>query len=323
MSSKRKNTPTKLPKEDLDNGEASSETALDNVLPELSDTQAAVWSNSDIYNKREDDKFDNGENISLNMRSSESPPYLDNSHTNGSLENDTNVGRSPIGKGSADSNTEVDGSMEAIEEGSDSGMKPTALTQPNDIDTVADRALEIDDSERNNSNSPFAAPSGGISSQKRSMESVIRRLNSKASDPSAANSSSVSSPSGQSAVAGGTDDNPKVMDTVQAVLAGEATLSEKERQISEMINHLQNIRENLSKQKEPSDCSSPPLKYSSSDPLRRQTISGCSLSRHGSSINSLYLACGAHTPHILHSTVYNSTSRGRRHSGSTKPYSLT
>ncbi|XP_012946456.1 probable serine/threonine-protein kinase ifkA, partial [Aplysia californica] len=79
---------------------------------------------------------------------------------------------------------------------------------------------------------------------KRSMETVLRKLSSKASDVAIETAMASSDNQGERPM------SPKVMDTVQAVLAGEATLSEKERQISEMINHLQNIRENLSKQKD-------------------------------------------------------------------------
>lgn len=205
MSSKRKNTPTKLPKEEL----VKAQSTLDSngaTTPDHSDPEeeTELISNKDAIENELEDKADEDTEID------ESGAEKD-----GDLES-TDARKT---RGEVDSDNEfhvVEFPIVSIGRAS-----PTKLT-PSGISSAAE-------------------PTGLFNSHKRSMETVLRRLNSKASDTSS-----------EVALTSGVDlgDQPKVMETVQAVLAGEATLSEKERQISEMINHLQNIRENLNKQKD-------------------------------------------------------------------------
>ncbi|CAL1547680.1 unnamed protein product [Lymnaea stagnalis] len=177
MSSKRKNTPTKLPKEDVVKNHSA--LGLDDApcSPGNSDTE--------VDNEEAD---------------------IHSDHSNDNFHDDR-----------VDDDTESGSESEAAD------LKLSSL-------------LNSPTKSSSLSSTSILGSSGLFNSQKRSMENVLRRLNSKASD------ATVDTPL--------TSESPKVMDTVQAVLAGEATLSEKERQISEMINHLQNIRENLSKQKD-------------------------------------------------------------------------
>ncbi|KAL8561683.1 hypothetical protein ACOMHN_054980 [Nucella lapillus] len=77
-----------------------------------------------------------------------------------------------------------------------------------------------------------SASSSSSSSQRKSMESVLRRLN-----------------SSRSAETGSDVDSAKVYDSVHSVLAGDSSLHEKEQQISDIIAQLQNIKENLNRQK--------------------------------------------------------------------------
>ncbi|XP_055899649.1 transcription factor Sox-5-like isoform X3 [Biomphalaria glabrata] len=202
MSSKRKNTPTKLPKEEgqLVLGLSCSGSSYD-MLEENEENVA--HSNCDT-----DTDQDTAEEILSLDRVKERPLQqcdLDDGHRS-----------RPATDGESESEQEDRSRLD----GHHSALRP--LSPP----------------ASKTSSSPLSAL---FPSQRRSMETVLKRLNSKANDVP----SETTLNSGQEI-----SDSPKVMDTVQAVLAGEATLSEKERQISEMINHLQNIRENLSKQKD-------------------------------------------------------------------------
>lgn len=87
--------------------------------------------------------------------------------------------------------------------------------------------------------SPTACVTGPYACHRRSMDTVLKRLN--------PNITSVSLEMALTSV--DFCDSPNVMDAVHAVLAGDGTLIEKEQQIGEIISHLQNIRQNLSKQK--------------------------------------------------------------------------
>ncbi|KAK0068041.1 serine/threonine-protein kinase ifkA, partial [Biomphalaria pfeifferi] len=202
MSSKRKNTPTKLPKEEgqLVLGLSCSGSSYD-MLEENEENVA--HSNCDT-----DTDQDTADEILSLDRVKERPLQqcdLDDGHRS-----------RPATDGESESEQEDRSRLD----GHHSALRP--LSPP----------------ASKTSSSPLSAL---FPSQRRSMETVLKRLNSKANDVPPETTLN----SGQEI-----SDSPKVMDTVQAVLAGEATLSEKERQISEMINHLQNIRENLSKQKD-------------------------------------------------------------------------
>ncbi|XP_059177642.1 transcription factor SOX-5-like [Physella acuta] len=215
MSSKRKNTPTKLPKEELVKSqstlEANGATTSDHSDPE---DEPELISNKDPIEEEFEDKADEDTEID------ESGAEKD-----GDLES-TDARKNNLGEVDSENESRVD-EFPIVSVGRAS---PTKLT-PSGISSAA-------------------GSTGLFNSHKRSMETVLRRLNSKASDTSS-----------EVALTSGVDlgDQPRVMETVQAVLAGEATLSEKERQISEMISHLQNIRENLNKQKdqEPQGASQP------------------------------------------------------------------
>lgn len=83
----------------------------------------------------------------------------------------------------------------------------------------------------NSSEAPFLPSTKPVlGSQRKSMESVLRRLNSRTSEMFDM-------------------DSGKVYNSVHEVLAGDGTLHDKERQISDMIAQLQNIKENLNRQK--------------------------------------------------------------------------
>ena len=266
MSSKRKNTPTKLAIENLDSEELSADVGSDHVTPDISILQADAWNNSgrhgDCNNKKEDDIFPLGSDSTANL-----PNHYDTEARNGNSGVESNP--DTYGEHGGLSDPLVDSNYPdktAEENGYRSVGKGEQIKDDSAVTVVEGRVVNNgaednagDDDPEDGGASNSAGPSvssplsGPVNSQKKSMESVIRRLNSKASDCSSTSSANLppeTASSEQSTLTPeGGEDNPQVMDTVQAVLAGEATLSEKERQISEMINHLQNIKENLSKQK--------------------------------------------------------------------------
>lgn len=225
MSSKRKNTPTKLPKDSLINEQPS--LSLNTSLQIEERTDHADSDNDHIDEKKVDPSGDN------------------HSHNESYLQRDIVTG---MNSSNGNKNTDIDLAAESLQQShsereSDSESDAADLQTHLFVDTNCQSSVRASSPLKLSlSSSPsILGTVMQYNSQKRSMESVLRRLNSKAPDISL-----------EMAPDTGEDfsGSPKVMDTVQAVLAGEATLSEKERQISEMISHLQNIRENLSKQKD-------------------------------------------------------------------------
>ncbi|RUS84330.1 hypothetical protein EGW08_007924 [Elysia chlorotica] len=298
MSSKRKNTPTKLPKEDIDEQEEDhihTDFALDHVTSDRGAFQVDGWGNSGYHsnatNTNSGDCFSlpNAPSASIAGTSADAPNrVLSQSQNGGDPERNNSAEKLSF------SERQTNGCINnSFEDAGETTETQTENKPSKSFGLISGETLELDEPQLEagtclsgtgtsgsspGTNSPLSA-SSVLPQQKRSMESVIRRLNSKASDSFGVGGgfSSVSEISvgddpvtstGESMTltpAGGSDldpatltpgeENPPVMDTVQAVLAGEATLSEKERQISEMIHHLQNIKENLSKQKP--TCQSP------------------------------------------------------------------
>ena len=86
-----------------------------------------------------------------------------------------------------------------------------------------------------NNNNILTKPTmnGGLPlhNKNKSMDNVLRRLNSKASDGNQG------------------DDGDVMMDTVHAAISTVDSLEDKEKKLAEMIAHLQNIKDNLSTQK--------------------------------------------------------------------------
>ncbi|CAG5133027.1 unnamed protein product, partial [Candidula unifasciata] len=210
MSSKRKNTPTKLSKEDQASDKSAPSTGnCDLDVDASSEKSASCCSSIGISEDTED------------ITVAESEEGDDDSYLDRQLELacSTSHGLKRSGHCQSASESDVD----------DNCSSPY----------VATKTLTL------NPNSTLGSISGSLSAAfgehpcKRSMESVLRRLNSRVNDVSMEMAFSVDD----------FDDSPKVMSAVHAVLAGDGTLIEKERQISEIISHLQNIRENLSKQK--------------------------------------------------------------------------
>ncbi|KAK3747712.1 hypothetical protein RRG08_024859 [Elysia crispata] len=249
MSSKRKNTPTKLPKEDLENEDLPSDSGLGHVSPDHDALHLDGWSSSgchsDAINANSEEYFPPSTETNVSQHGRETDVQ------NGTSERNNGEGRevSNSTDDSAYSDRATNGEIEKFGNSGDKllgeGSSPSRVTG----DTAEEERQSVADPQLAGSaaGSPLAIPV-----LKKSMESVIRRLNSKASDSSGTTtslSSEASSSEPATLTPAASEEKPQVMDTVQAVLAGEATLSEKERQISEMINHLQNIKENLSKQK--------------------------------------------------------------------------
>ncbi|CAG5116495.1 unnamed protein product, partial [Candidula unifasciata] len=225
MSSKRKNTPTKLSKDSLVNEQPS--LSLSSSLQTEEEDADNVDCDSDHTDEDRVDSRGTGD--------------IDEAYLQREADTGTNIshGDKPdcLDLG-ADSLVQSQSRQESDSE-SDAGDLQSDLF----VDTNCQSSLRASSpSKLCLSSSPsILGTVMQYNSQRRSMESVLKRLNSKVPDTSVDMAGDVSEDFNHS---------PKVMDTVQAVLAGEATLSEKERQISEMISHLQNIRENLSKQKD-------------------------------------------------------------------------
>lgn len=211
MSSKRKNTPTKLSKEDHGNEKITASLGSSDLdVDATSEKSASCCSSIGISEDTED------------ITVADSEDGDDDSCLEGQLEHGAvvdDVKRSSHCQSASES------------EGEDTLSSTYAANKTLALNTE--------------SVSP-AAISAAFDEHpcKRSMESVLRRLNSRVNDVSMEMAFS----------ADDFNDSPKVMSAVHAVLAGDGTLIEKERQISEIISHLQNIRENLSKQKHQVQC---------------------------------------------------------------------
>ena len=259
MSSKRKNTPTKLSKEELlpdhaspggsTPGDLDLDTANDGYLCNLPANHSAPLSSQPGYpvNSLNSGNSVNSGNSGVvsNTSNHSNFSFTNNSgHTHDDHDTDDVTWRSSRDMHESVTSRDFPGPA--------SGQRSVTATSGLVFPTQS--LYGVADSFHQDHNG-FSFPSTSYSpsltkpvvpsllpSNKRSMETVLRKLSSKTSEPAL---DSVAMDTEDAATSG-----EKTMDTVQAVLAGEATLSEKERQISEMINHLQNIKENLNKQKD-------------------------------------------------------------------------
>ena len=262
MSSKRKNTPTKLAKEDSN---ASLERHIFNSNPCF---QRPSTNNGHGYNDQPNGQNDNflygshNDNNFLNENGVLSRNDLGIMKESNSYQeqedNDNNNLGSPRAKIPANEPPfklrRVSPSLNSqyeYEDGGDGEAEKSVIKDDIDVDNDDE---DIDDFRNHNesdsaggflSQTNSAAPSNGVgmiagypisakmaassSSQRKSMESVLRRLNSRAEEAEV--------------------DTGKVYNSVHEVLAGESTLTEKEKQITDMIAQLQNIKENLNRQK--------------------------------------------------------------------------
>ena len=234
MSSKRKNTPTKLAKEDgsaLERHIFNSAASCNLSVAAAAGASSVLWGDS----LKDPSLYDGGLH------------QLDDDHD--AVDNDNN---NVDGRDCEDSGSEEPPAKQrrvSQEDGENVVVVLGGEAESNDLDVLdtqlSDSQSSLVNNETNNNNNnnnnntasangvvfPPSAKSTAVSSQRKSMESVLRRLNSR------------------------TADNPEVVDSgkmynsVHAVLAADSSLHEKEQQISDMIAQLQNIKENLNRQK--------------------------------------------------------------------------
>ncbi|XP_041367101.1 transcription factor SOX-13-like [Gigantopelta aegis] len=199
MSSKRKNTPTKLAKDDV----------VTQRLNQHSDCEG------------------------MNFESEGEPKHFTHYSSNNGVSSD-------------DSHTASDSS------GSDSplstkkhlGVPPPPQTH--DTDSDSDHELRVNNN-NNNCISPTKSPLG---LHRKSMESVLRRLNSKSTDCQDSDTKDDGSMTGKES---------KVYESVQQLLSSESPIQDKEQRLAEMIAQLQNIKESLGKDKQDRSGSSSPV----------------------------------------------------------------
>ena len=187
MSSKRKNTPTKLSK--------------DEVLIH----REHIENGSDGDSHNESDCDDSDSSLSLHIVSK--PEQLDDL-TDG-----------------ADSPASLDRPQ----------TKKQRLLQSVKCDNESDNDTEL--SYHNNNNILTKPTTGLIMNSRKSMDSVLRRLNHKAEmkDLTVQN--------------GGPEDETQVMDSIKAAISTTDSVEDKEKKLAEMIAQLQSMKERLSTEK--------------------------------------------------------------------------
>ncbi|XP_070200152.1 transcription factor SOX-6-like isoform X2 [Littorina saxatilis] len=245
MSSKRKNTPTKLAKED------GSATGLErqilgpcNLSATSPEDPSLRWGDPP-KDLKDHSPFDSGSLTPCDQ-------LTDNDNNNsdardcadsGSEEPPTKLRRvsqdseSGVGEPGLDRDAENNLRDDLQEEDGAAGGE-----EDGEEGSLSDSQSSVLNNETNNNTTstglngaasalPPASKTLAPGSQRKSMESVLRKLNLRtgADNPDM--------------------DQGKVYNNVHAVLAGESSLTEKEQQISEMIAQLQNIKENLNRQK--------------------------------------------------------------------------
>ncbi len=101
-------------------------------------------------------------------------------------------------------------------------------------------------SQNNNNNNSITTTKPSLGLHKKSMESVLRRLNSKSQDVDMKESMSAT----------GESKDSNVIASVQHLLTGGGPLLDKEQKLNEMIAQLQNIKDGLQKQVSACTCTS-------------------------------------------------------------------
>lgn len=233
MSSKRKNTPTKLAKDDgalLERHVLNTSGCNLRLSPP---TSGVVWDEHSDFHLTEansrpnhsDSEVDNNDN---NLVRIDSEFLADGPPTKRQRLSPDSVKTREIVVGVGGGATECGGS------GSDGEAAPPELDSETPTTRGGDSPTGFVAETNNNTNGVLSSFSPttklAVGPQRKSMESVLRRLNSRSADTPEM-------------------DTGRVYNSVHSVLAGDSTLHEKERQISEMIAQLQNIKENLNRQK--------------------------------------------------------------------------
>nr|KAG5709085.1 hypothetical protein BaRGS_028541 [Batillaria attramentaria] len=223
MSSKRKNTPTKLAKDDgalLERHVLNTSGSCLGLSPPPS---GVVW-----------DSHSDSHLSDANSRSRHSDNEVDSNDNNLDTVDSEFVTDAPPSKRhrlSQDSAGEGAGGGEGGDSVSDGEPVPPELDSEAIRSDSPSSFLNNESNNNTNGVSSLSPTKSALGPQRKSMESVLRRLNSRTADMPAE------------------VDTGKVYNSVHSVLAGDSTLHEKERQISEMIAQLQNIKENLNRQK--------------------------------------------------------------------------
>ena len=205
MSSKRKNTPTKLAKDDVVTQRLIQHSDCEGMNFE-GDSESKHLAH---YGNNNGVSSDDSHNSDSNH--SDSPLSSKKRHVDVPLPPSHNIS-SPL-----------------------TPARDSAALPPHDTDSDSDHELRANHN-NNNCISPTKSPLG---LHRKSMESVLRRLNSKSSDCQDSDQKE-----------DGSGKETKVYESVQQLLSSESPIQDKEQRLAEMIAQLQNIKESLGKDKQ-------------------------------------------------------------------------
>ncbi len=110
-------------------------------------------------------------------------------------------------------------------------------------DSDSNGDVDSDSSYHNNNNNILTKPNGGLPIHRKSMNNVLRRLNSKNTDNNhGMHPSNMAMENGEEEVG--------LLDSVKAAINGAESVEDKERKLAEMIAQLQSIKDNIAQQKQ-------------------------------------------------------------------------